>query len=239
MTRAQHIKYFMLHIFTASGAAWGFLALLAATQHDWRMMFVWLGVAQVVDAIDGPIARRVKIADKLPRWSGEILDLVIDYVTYVFVPAYAITVSGLLPHWAADLCGIAIVVTNALYFSDKTMKMEGNYFKGFPAIWNVAAFYLLLIAPPPAIATAMVIGFIVLSFVPIPFIHPLRVKHMRKFNLTLVAIWSVLAAISVANNMAAGPLVTGTLCVLGLYILGGGFLRKLPEGEQDAVSKPV
>ena len=144
MTRGQTAKYFLLHIFTASGAAWAFLALIAAAHKNWALMFLWLGIAQIVDAVDGPIARRIKIAQKLPRWSGEILDLVVDYVTYVFVPAYAIAISGLLPPGVADLAGIAIVVTSALYFADRDMKMDDNHFRGFPAIWNVAAFYLLL-----------------------------------------------------------------------------------------------
>lgn len=218
--------HFLLHILTASGAAWAFLALLAATQKDWAQMFLWLGIAQVVDAVDGPIARRIRIAEKLPRWSGETLDLVVDYVTYVFVPAYAIAVSGLMPFWLALTAGLGIVVTSAIYFADKDMKLEDNHFRGFPAIWNVAAFYLLLLAPAPVYAALIVGGFMVLTFLPVPFIHPLRVVARRRFNIALLLLWSALAIAAVAQGMQAGPWVEGALCVIGVYILGGGFLRR-------------
>lgn len=236
MTRLQTAQYYLLHVFTASGAAWALLALLAATNKEWAQMFLWLGVAQIVDAVDGPIARRIKIAEKLPRWSGETLDLVVDYATYVFVPAYAIMVSGLLPNLLSETAGAAIVVTSALYFADKDMKMEDNHFRGFPAIWNVAAFYLLLLSPPPALAAFIIGGFMVLTFLPVPFIHPLRVVHRRRFNIALLLIWSALAITAIARGMAAGPWVSGALCVIGLYILGGGFLRRLPE-PPEAVSE--
>jgi phosphatidylcholine synthase len=228
MTWLETVKYFSIHVLTASGAAWAFLALIAAADQAWDEMFLWLGIALLVDAIDGPLARRTNIAEKLPRWSGDILDLVIDFLTYVFVPAYAIAVCGLLPEKIALVSAVAIVMTSALYFSDNKMKMHDNYFRGFPAIWNVAVFYLLLIAPPPALAVLFVAVFMVMTFLPIPFIHPMRVKRLRRVNLALLGLWSGLALIAIHNNMAAGTVVTGTLCLLGLYIVGGGLLRR-PE----------
>src|ERR1700730_700983 len=122
---------FGVHIFTATGAALGLLALLAASKADWPLMFVLLGVALVVDGVDGALARRLEVAERLPRWSGETLDLVVDFVTYVLVPAYALVVGGLLPQGVAVALGIAIVVTGALYFADRRMKTEDNYFRGF------------------------------------------------------------------------------------------------------------
>ena len=115
-------------------------------------MFVWLGVALIVDGVDGTIARRLKIAEVLPRWSGDVLDLVVDFVTYVFVPAYAIAAGGLLPPPLAIPLGIVIVVTGALYFADREMKTADYYFRGFPALWNVAAFYLFCSSPRPGSA---------------------------------------------------------------------------------------
>jgi len=109
----------------------------------------WLGVALVIDAIDGPIARRLDVMRLQPNWSGDILDLVVDFLTYVFVPAYAITASGLLLPLAAPVLGIGIVVSSALYFADRRMKAADNHFRGFPALWNAAAFYLFLLHLPP------------------------------------------------------------------------------------------
>ena len=112
-------------------------------------MFVWLGIALFIDGIDGTFARRLRVAELLPRWSGDVLDLVVDILNYVFVPAYALAASGLLPHAVAIPLGIVIVVTGSLYFADRLMKTSDYYFRGFPALWNVAAFYLFLLKPAP------------------------------------------------------------------------------------------
>ena len=113
---------FLVHILTASGAALAFLALQAAVRGRWSEMFAWLGVALVVDAADGPLARIFRVAETLPRWSGDTLDLVVDFLTYVFVPAYAIAASGLLGPPLDIGAGIVIVVTGGLYFANRGMK---------------------------------------------------------------------------------------------------------------------
>ncbi len=113
---------FSVHIFTALGAGVALIAMLEAVREHWTNMFGWLGVALVIDAIDGPIARRLDVMRLQPNWSGDILDLVVDFLTYVFVPAYAITASGLLLPLAAPVLGIGIVVSSALYFADRRMK---------------------------------------------------------------------------------------------------------------------
>ena len=121
--------------------------------------------------------------------SGEVLDLVVDFVTYVFVPAYAITASGLLMPLAAPLLGVGIVVSSALYFADRRMKTDDNHFRGFPALWNAAAFYLFLLHPPPWLASLAVAVLIVLTFVPFNVLHPVRVVRLRGLTLSLIGIW--------------------------------------------------
>jgi phosphatidylcholine synthase len=224
----RQIGGFAIHVFTASGGALALLALIAAVDRRWPAMFLWLGVALIVDGIDGPLARRFEIARTLPNWSGDTLDLVIDFVTYVFVPAYAIAHSGLLPSLLAPVAGIAIVISGALYFADRRMKMPGNYFRGFPTLWNAAAFYLILLQPPPSIAAAGISVLVVATFLPIPFIHPVRVERLRRFNIALLAIWAVLALVTLARGMAPGPWITFLLCAIAIYVVGAGFLRR-PE----------
>src|SRR5471030_1058073 len=163
------IRAFTVHIFTACGAALAFLALILATGGHWAAMFVCLGLALVVDGIDGPLARAFKVAEVLPRWSGEGLDFVVDFVSYVFVPAFAIAASGFLPDALAIPAGMIVVITGALYFADREMKTRDNYFRGFPAVWNLAAFYLYIFAPPPWLAAAMVAVLAALTFAPIRF----------------------------------------------------------------------
>src|SRR3979490_38828 len=144
---------FSVHILTAMGAGIALIAMLEAVREHWVAMFAWLGVALVIDAIDGPIARRLDVLHVQPNWSGEVLDLVVDFGTYDLVPAYAITASGLLLPLAAPLLGIGITVSSALYFADRRMNAEDTHCRGFPALWNAAAFYLFLLHPRPVLAT--------------------------------------------------------------------------------------
>src|SRR5215468_3591732 len=173
-------RAFAVHVFTAAGAALALAALVYAVRGQWPAMFFCLGFALIVDGVDGTIARYVRVAEVLPRWSGDVLDLVVDFVTYVFVPAYAIAASGILPAPVGIVAGAVIVVTGALYFADRAMKFPDNYFRGFPALWNVVAFYLFLLKPEPWLATAIVGVLVVFTFVPFKFLHPMRVKRHQR-----------------------------------------------------------
>jgi len=232
---SAHVRAFTVHVFTAMGAALGFAALVAATRGEWALMFQCLGVALFVDAIDGTFARRLKVAEVLPRWSGDVLDLVVDFVTYVFVPAYAITVSGLLPELLSVPAGIAVVVTGALYFADRNMKTEDNYFRGFPTLWNAVAFYLFLLKPQPWLAATAVAALAVLTFVPFKFVHPFRVIRLRGFNIAAVLAWSGLATVAVLRDLDPGPWVTGGLVVLAVYVVTVGLTDGLKADDRAAV----
>src|SRR3984893_1379468 len=216
---------FGVHVLTASGAACALLALMAAVEAEWAAMFAWLGVALVVDAVDGPLARRLEVAQRLPRWSGETLDLIVGFATYVLAPAYAIAASRLLPEGLETASGILVVVTGALYFADRRMKTPDNYFRGFPALWHLAAVYLLLVRPQPYAAACFVAALAALTFAPFPFIHPVRVLRFRSFNLAVVVLWGALAAIAVASNMTPPVWVTASLCAIGLYFFCAGIFR--------------
>ena len=210
---------FSVHIFTAAGAGIALIALLEAVREHWAAMFGWLGVALVIDALDGPIARRLDVARVQPNWSGDVLDLVVDFVTYVFVPAYAITASGLLLPLAAPLLGVGIAASGALYFADRRMKAADNHFRGFPALWNVAAFYLFLLHPAPALASLGVAALIVLTFVPFHVLHPIRVVRLRWLTLTLIGIWALLVIFTLASDFDVGAPVTTALCAIAAYIV--------------------
>jgi phosphatidylcholine synthase len=210
---------FSVHIFTALGAGIALIAMLEAVREHWVAMFAWLGVALVIDAVDGPIARRLDVARVQPDWSGDVLDLVVDFVTYVFVPAYAITASGLLLPLSAPLLGVGIAVSGALYFADRRMKSPDNHFRGFPGLWNVAAFYLFLLHLPPALASLGVIVLIALTFAPFHVVHPIRVARRRWLTLSLIAIWAALALFTLASDFNVGMPVTVGLCAIVAYIM--------------------
>jgi len=162
-----------------------------------------------------------------------VLDLVVDFITYVFVPAYAITASGLLLPLAAPLLGIGIVVTGALYFADRRMKTDDNHFRGFPALWNAAAFYLFLLHWPPAASTLAVAALIVLTFIPFHVLHPVRVARLRGLTLTLIAVWAVLVIYALASDFHVGLPITVALCAIALYVVGSDAVIRLAKSFND------
>ncbi len=218
------VRAFAIHVLTASGAALAFLALILATGGQWQAMFLCLGLALIVDGIDGPLARAFKVAEVLPRWSGDTLDIVVDFTTYVFVPAYAIAGSGLLPPSLALPAGLLVVITGAIYFADRDMKTSDNFFRGFPVLWNLVAFYIDLLQPSEWITAAIVAVLAVLTFAPIKFLHPLRVKRLRLVNIVLLAAWAALALFAVVDDLSPEPFVTWALVAIAIYFFGVGLL---------------
>ena len=162
-----------------------------------------------------------------PNWSGDVLDLVVDFATYVFVPAYAIAAGGHLLPLAAPLLGVGITVSGALYFADRRMKSADNHFRGFPGLWNVAAFYLFLLHMPPVPSTLAVAILIVLTFVPIHVLHPFRVVRLRWLTLWLLAAWAVLAVITLVYDFNVGLPITFGLCAIAASVVGSNAAIRL------------
>ena len=218
VTTAHRAAAFSVHVFTALGAGVALLAMLQAVREHWTAMFWWLGVALIIDGIDGPLARWLDVANVQPDWSGDVLDLVVDFTTYVFVPAYAITASGMLLPLAAPVIGVAIAVTGALYFADRRMKSADNHFRGFPGLWNIAAFYLFLLHWPPLWSTLLVAALVVMTFVPFHVLHPVRVVRLRWLTMSLIALWAVLGLYTLEMDFRVGTGVTIVLCAIALWI---------------------
>jgi phosphatidylcholine synthase len=221
---SDRLRAFAVHILTASGAGLAVLALLAAQHGSWPAMFLWLGLALIVDGADGPLARRLDVHEQVPRWSGEVLDLVVDFTTYAFVPAFAIAASGLLPAGIDIALGVLIAVTSALYFADSHMKLPENYFRGFPALWNAAAFYLFVIKPQPWIGALAIAILLVLTFLPFPFVHPLRVERLRSLNVGLLMLWALLAIGALLQSLDPALPITLALCAIAIYFCAVPFL---------------
>jgi len=224
---------FVIHIFTALGAGFALMALLEAVREHWAGMFGWLGVALVVDALDGPMARRFNVAGLLPNWSGETLDLVVDFTTYVFVPAYAIAASGLFSDVVAITLGIAVAVSGALYFADRRMKTTDNHFRGFPTLWNAAAFYLFLLRPAPLIGAAAVMLLVIATFLPIHVIHPVRVARWRRVNLALMLVWGLLVLFTLWRDFVVPWPVSAALCGIALYIVASDGVWRIFSRDGD------
>ena len=180
MTEAQHkqsgVAPWAVHLFTASGVILALLALAAVMDDDARLALVWLVVAIVIDGVDGTLARRVRVKERLPRIDGEALDLIIDYLTYVFIPALIIWRGAYLPDPLAFPLTAAILVASLYNFARRDMKTDDGYFRGFPALWIFVAFYCVLAPVEPALLAVIVVALIVLTFAPILVIHPFRAR---------------------------------------------------------------
>ncbi|MDP3545920.1 MAG: phosphatidylcholine synthase [Phreatobacter sp.] len=217
---------YAVHAFTASGAVLGLLALQAAGEGRRAATFAWLGLALVVDGIDGTIARRVGVAGLLPRYSGEVLDLVVDYLTYVVVPVYLMIQAGLAPTPLAWPLAAAILISSAFYFADAEMKTAEGGFRGFPAIWNVVIFLLAVFGLPGWINAVAMSALVAATFAPFAFVHPFRVTQFRPLTLGILGVWTMAAILAIAADLRPEPWVTAVLGGASLYLAGiGTFVR--------------
>ena len=218
---------FAVHLLTASGAALAVLAAIAVAGLDWRAAFIWLGLALIVDGIDGPLARWLRVRERLPNWDGTTLDFVVDYTTYVFVPAIILALGCGLSGFAAALAAIMVAVGGAIYFADTRMKEDDNSFRGFPAGWNMIVFVLFVLAPHPAIVMTVTVALTVLTFMPVRFIHPVRVKRWRPLTLTIAILWIIVATWIIAADFDVSPLLQGVLLAASLYFFGVGAVQQI------------
>jgi phosphatidylcholine synthase len=223
--RTRMVAAFGVHLFTSIGVVIAMFAIFAAVEGRWIDMFIWLGVALIVDGIDGPIARHLNLAQTLPRWSGDVLDLVVDYLTYIFIPAIAVLKAGLVAEPFALPAVIAILISGAIYYSDRWMKTGDDYFRGFPAFWNMVVFYLFLFRPDPSIVLAMIAVFVILTFLPIYFIHPFRTQKWMGFNMTIAVCWLALSAVTLLYDFDPPVAVSILLSLIAVYYLLAGLAR--------------
>ncbi|MBF9046178.1 phosphatidylcholine synthase [Rhodobacterales bacterium LSUCC0031] len=219
-------RAYSVHLFTAIGASLAMLALLAAGNHDWAMMTIWLTVALVVDGIDGPLARRYAVTENAPIIDGVLLDLIVDFLTYVMIPAYALYESGLLPGWSGWIVVLLIPFASALYFADTRMKTEDKSFRGFPACWNMVALAMLVILPPWEIILGLVVALCVAQFLNLKFVHPVRTARWRWFTLPVALIWTGAIALAAATEFAANPTLTVVVTASSLYLLLAGIAQQ-------------
>lgn len=210
----------LVHVFTAFGIVCALFATHAVIEGDIRRVFVWLAIALVIDAVDGTMARRVNVTAQLPRFSGERLDLVIDYVTYVFVPVLALLHARHLEGTAGTLLASGILLSSLFHFSDLNSKTKDNCFVGFPAIWNIFAFYIFALAPPGWVTMIATATGIAATFVPMPWIHPLRVTALRPLTLAITGLASVAGTVTLVQDFPASPLSKVILIAAAAYYAG-------------------
>jgi phosphatidylcholine synthase len=223
-------RAFSVHLFTASGSFLAFLSLVAASEQRWTAMFWWLGLALLVDGIDGPFARKLQVKEILPTWSGELLDNIIDYVTYVLIPAFALYQRGFMGENLSFISAAIIVVSSAIYYADTGMKTKENFFKGFPVVWNMVVFTLFVIQPGEWVSFGVVVVAGILTFVPMNFLHPVRVERLRWLNLPMTLLWCAFGAVALVQQMEAADWVKIGIAATGLYLsFIGGVMQLFPK----------
>jgi phosphatidylcholine synthase len=187
-----------VHLFTASGAVWGFLALLAIFENDWRAMILWMIVAMLVDSFDGMLARWADVKTYAKGIDGALLDNILDYFNYVIVPALFLVEADVLPYGTRLIGACSILLTSAYQFTQTDAKTEDNHFKGFPSYWNVAVLYMLLMGLPQWVNFGFLMLFNILVFIPVKYIYPSRNSYLRQLTLALtylygaIGIWGLL-----------------------------------------------
>ncbi len=223
-----------IHAFTASGAVLAFLAFVSVERGGYRAALLWLGAALIVDGVDGPLARWAGVKERMPGIDGTTLDLVVDYLTYVFVPAVLIWRAGLSLY--APVAVAAILISSLYTFARTDMKTADNFFRGFPAVWNVIAFYLFVVQPGAVVGAGLIALFAALTFAPIHFVHPVRVKRFQPWLGIVTALWGLgsVALLLFAAWSAMWREVWLTLSVGGGVVLFGVGLVRSFVGEARA-----
>ncbi len=206
------------------------LAMLAAVEAKWDLMFLWLVVAFAVDGVDGPLARRYEVKKNAPEYDGVMLDLIIDYLTYVFIPAFALFKKGLLDGWTGWICLIVITFTSVIYFVDTRMKTKDNSFAGFPGCWNM--FVLVMFATTPHWGIILVLTVLIAAsqFTNLKFIHPVRTERWRTISLPIAILWTALGGYAAWVNFDIGPATIAALSLTSLYLMFVGIIQEIiPE----------
>lgn len=221
------LRALSVHLLTATGAVFAMLAMLAAVEAKWDLMFLWLVVAFFVDGIDGPLARHFNVKKNAPEFDGVLLDLIIDYLTYVFIPAFALFQSGLMNGWTGWFAIIVITFTSAMYFADTRMKTKDNSFSGFPGCWNMLVLVIFALEPNFWVSFGLVATLAVAMFLPLKFVHPVRTERWRPVTLPMALAWTGFAGWAAWFDFHPESWAHWGLVVTSVYLVSAGIAQQL------------
>ena len=227
----------LVHLLTATGAVWALLALAAILESDWSLALLWLLIALAIDGVDGSLARWARVKTQAPRIDGEAMDLIVDYLTYVFIPTVFIWRAGLVPPALAPWLAAAIQVSSLYLFTRRDMKSEDNYFLGFPALWNLVAFYLYVTGAGQAAGAIAVAALVALTFAPVYFVHPFRVRDYGIWLPLISCLWAASACALLWPGWPPGTRQAILIASLAgaSILLAMGFFRTL-RGPRPAIA---
>ena len=237
ISRANKMRAGAVHLLTAIGVIPALLSVVALVEQDFRMALIWLGVSLLVDTLDGPLARRYAVKHYMPNVDGDVLDFVIDYMTYAIIPSLFVYSYGFFGSESMNIAAAAFMMMTALYcFANKSMKTQDNFFSGFPSGWNFIALYFYLFPPAPALALGLIVFFGALTFIPVKCIHPIRVRHLRPVTFPLTVVWAAVSlyliwirpmATEAPETLANAPYAAGTLIVVTVWFVAISIWRSI------------
>ena len=228
----KETKALSVHLFTATGAVFAMLAMLAAADAKWSLMFLWLIVAFFVDGVDGPLARKYDVKTNAARFDGVLLDLIIDYLTYVFIQDFALFKSGLLPGWTGWIAIIIITFASAMYFCDGNMKTKDNSFHGFPGCWNMVVIVLFALSPNFWFILALISLLAISMFLPVKFVHPVRTLRWRAVTLPMAMAWVVFAGWAAWVDFHPQSWAHWGLVITSIYLATAGLFQQITPASK-------
>ena len=209
----------LVHLYTASGALFAFLALIRVFEDRYQEAFFWLFVAVIVDATDGVLARLADVARRLPTFNGSKLDDIVDYLSYVLVPAVIVWHAGIVPDsWSIGVAG-AMLLSSAYGFNRTDAKTADDFFTGFPSYWNIVVFYLYVARWPALVNTGILWVLAALVFVPIRYVYPSRTPALRVLTIALGIIWGALVVAMLSQLPDVSPVTFQVSLVFPIYYL--------------------
>jgi phosphatidylcholine synthase len=231
-SKQQQAMAWSAHLFTATGAIWGLLALLAISSGEWRVAFAWMALAVFVDAFDGIWARRVHVKSVLPNFDGALLDNMIDFLNYVFIPAYFLYASNLLPQRYAMVGAVLILLASSYQFCQDDAKTDDHYFKGFPSYWNIMVYYLFIMGAPPWLNFIVLATLSALVFVPIKYVYPTRTAMHKELTMTLATLWGIINVVILVRYPLRDPWLLWASFAFVLYYCALSFYTMWLDGRK-------
>lgn len=229
-TRSARAWAWGVHILTAMGGVVGLLTIIAVSQHNWLLAMLGMAVVAAIDSVDGTLARAFRVKERVPQIDGALLDNMVDYFTYVIVPAYFFYEAALAPPVAAIGIAVAVVFASAYQFSQADAKTEDCFFKGFPSYWNVVVLYLFLLGWPAWLNAIVMFAFAAGVFVPIKYVYPSRTRFMMPVSVVLTIGWAALLLFVIARYPEPQPVLLHASLLYPAYYLGLSFYLTSRKG---------
>ena len=191
----EKIIALFVHFLTGFGALAGFFALISVINNNQSTTFLWLGLAFLIDSIDGTLARKFNVKKNFPNIDGKMLDSIIDFFNYVIVPAIIIYWFKLVPDNFLILIPSILILVSIYSYVNLNVMTKDHYYNGFPAIWNIVVLYFYLFGTNQITNLIILVLLLMLKFSPLKCIHPLRVKKLRIISIFFTIVWFTMSAI--------------------------------------------